>query len=45
MIDVFSLGLTHTLMLLALWRIARRPDLDRDDGAAARRPWGGRRDA
>ena len=35
MIDNFSLGLTHFLMLIAAWRLLRRPDLDdervRDD--------------
>jgi hypothetical protein len=35
MIDNFSLGLTHLLMLFAAWRLLRRPDLDdervRDD--------------
>lgn len=30
MIDLFSLALTHGLLLLAAWRLARRPDLDRD---------------
>lgn len=32
MIDLFSLGLSHGLMLLAAWRLLSRPDLD-DDGA------------
>ena len=31
MIDDFSLGLTHTLMLLAAWLLLRRPDLDREE--------------
>ncbi|WP_274604013.1 hypothetical protein [Sphingomonas sp. CFBP 13720] len=31
MIDNFSLGLTHLLMLLAAWRLLRRPDLDREE--------------
>ncbi len=30
MIDNFSLGLTHGLMLLAAWLLLRRPDLDRE---------------
>ncbi|WP_375403774.1 hypothetical protein [uncultured Sphingomonas sp.] len=30
MIDNFALGLTHALMLLAAWRLLRRPDLDRE---------------
>jgi hypothetical protein len=28
MIDLFSLGLSHGLMLLAAWRLLSRPDLD-----------------
>ena len=28
MIDNLALGLTHGLMLLAAWRLLRRPDLD-----------------
>ena len=34
MIDNFSLGLTHLLMLLAAWRLLRRPDLDREERPA-----------
>ncbi|MDQ8757501.1 hypothetical protein RCO27_14820 [Sphingosinicella sp. LHD-64] len=34
MIDNFALGLTHALMLLALWRLLSRPDLN-DDNASA----------
>lgn len=30
MIDLFSLALTHGLLLLAAWRLATRPGLDRD---------------
>jgi hypothetical protein len=30
MIDNFSLGLTHGLMLLAAWRMLSRLDLDRE---------------
>jgi len=30
MIDNFALGLTHGLMLLAAWRLLRRPELDRE---------------
>ncbi|WP_200909683.1 MULTISPECIES: hypothetical protein [unclassified Sphingomonas] len=30
MIDNFSLGLTHVLMLFAVWRLLRRDDLDRE---------------
>ncbi len=28
MIDNFALGLSHVLILLAVWRILGRPDLD-----------------
>ncbi len=34
MIDLFSLGLSHGLMLLAAWRLLQRPDLN-DDKAKA----------
>lgn len=34
MIDNFSLGLTHFLMLLAAWRLLRRDDLDREGAPA-----------
>jgi hypothetical protein len=34
MIDNFTLGLTHGLLLLAAWRLVFRPDLD-DDTAPA----------
>ncbi|UUL81460.1 hypothetical protein OKW76_07935 [Sphingomonas sp. S1-29] len=34
MIDNFSLGLTHGLMLLTAWLLLRRPDLDREGGEA-----------
>lgn len=51
MIDNFSLGLTHGLMLLAVWYLLKRPDLDRESGPsddaakpAKRQKWG-RRDA
>ena len=30
MIDLFSLGLSHGLMLLAAWRLLSRPELDRE---------------
>ena len=40
MIDNFSLGLTHALMLLAAWRLLRAAGLNRegDDGPGKR--WG-----
>jgi len=37
MIDNFALGLTHVLMLIAAWRLLRRPDLNREGDAAPRR--------
>ena len=33
MIDNFALAISHGLMLLAVWRLFSRPDLDRDDAA------------
>jgi hypothetical protein len=33
MIDNFALALTHALLLLAAWRLLRRPDLDDADAA------------
>lgn len=44
MIDLFSLGLTHAILMLAAWRLVRRGDLD-EDGGAVRKPWGAKRDA
>jgi hypothetical protein len=46
MIDLLSLGTTHALMLLALWRLVNRPDLDTDE-AGLRPPsrWGRAPDA
>ena len=44
MIDNFSLGLTHGLMLLAAFLLLRRPDLDREGGVEDAKPrkrrWG-----
>ena len=34
MIDNFALALSHGLILLAVWRLFGRPDLDSDDAAA-----------
>jgi hypothetical protein len=31
MIDTFSILLAHGLLLLAAWRLLKRPDLDQDD--------------
>ena len=39
MIDNFSLGLTHFLMLLAGWRMMSRRDLD-DEGSDNGAGWG-----
>jgi len=43
MIDLFSLAVSHGLMMLAAWRLLARDDLDRDgevagDGAAPAAP-------
>jgi len=35
MIDLFSLGLSHGLMLLAAWRLLSRPDLNDEDAPGA----------
>lgn len=32
MIDNFALALTHALMLIAAWRLVRRPELDDEGG-------------
>jgi hypothetical protein len=36
MIDNFSLGLTHFLLLFAAWRLLARPDLDREGDEASK---------
>jgi hypothetical protein len=36
MIDLFSLALTHGLLMLAAWRLLRRDDLDRDPDSRKR---------
>ncbi len=39
LIDIFSLALTHGLIVLALWRLLPRDELDVEDaGPAPRRP-------
>ena len=43
MVDNFSIGLTHALMALALWRLLYRDDLDRE--VSPRMLWQRRRDA
>jgi hypothetical protein len=46
MIDNFSLGITHGLMLLAAFLLLRRPDLDQEPGPndtpakPSKRRWG-----
>jgi len=35
MIDNFALAVSHGLLLLAAWRLLRRPDLDDDAAPAA----------
>lgn len=37
MIDLFSLLLSHGLMLLAAWRLIKRDDLDIEKGHSRRR--------
>ena len=32
MIDNFALAVSHGLMMLAVWLLLRRPDLDREPG-------------
>ena len=40
MIDLFTLALTHGLIVLALWRLLFRPELDVEDAPEGpRRPW------
>lgn len=42
MVDNFSIGLTHVLMAIALWRLLYRDDLDRE--VSPRMLWQQRRD-
>jgi hypothetical protein len=40
LIDLFTLALTHGLIVLALWRLMFRPELDAEDAPEGpRRPW------
>lgn len=40
MIDLLTLALTHGLILLALWRLLFRDELDVEDaGHGQRKPW------
>jgi hypothetical protein len=32
MIDIFALSLIHGLLLVTLWRLVQRPDLDEEPG-------------
>jgi hypothetical protein len=43
MIDNFSIGLTHVLIAIALWRLLHRDDLDHE--VSPRKLWQQRRDA
>jgi hypothetical protein len=38
MIDTFALLVSHGLVLLAAWRLVRRPDLDDDDAPSVASP-------
>jgi hypothetical protein len=43
MIDNFALGVTHFLMLVAVWRLLFREELDQETGQVKRRhQWGKR---
>ncbi|MES2023043.1 MAG: hypothetical protein V4522_08710 [Pseudomonadota bacterium] len=37
MIDNFALAISHGLIALAVWRLLRRPDLDREDAPPPRK--------
>ncbi|VVT02078.1 hypothetical protein [Erythrobacter sp. EC-HK427] len=41
MIDLFAIGLSHGLILVAMWRIIFRPELDDESMAADKpvKPW------
>jgi hypothetical protein len=40
LIDLFTLALTHGLIVLALWRLMFRPELDVEDAVEGPpRPW------
>jgi hypothetical protein len=41
MIDNFALAVSHGLMLLAVWLLLRRPDLDREPGPKDHAPRNG----
>ncbi len=43
MVDNFSIGLTHVLLAIALWRLLHRDDLDHE--VSPRKLWQQRRDA
>jgi hypothetical protein len=38
MIDNFALAISHGLILLAVWRLVGRPDLDDDDATSPTPP-------
>ena len=40
MIDLFTLALTHGLIVLALWRLLFRPELDAEEAPRGlQKPW------
>ena len=40
LIDLFTLALTHALIVLAMWRLVFRDELDTEDAPAGpRKPW------
>ncbi|APE27308.1 hypothetical protein [Aurantiacibacter gangjinensis] len=41
MIDLFSIALSHGLILAAMWRVMMRPELDEEGAADSKpeRPW------
>ena len=39
MIDNFAIILTEGLMLIATWRLLKRPDLDDEDTPGTKRRW------
>jgi hypothetical protein len=38
MIDIFALSLIHGLLLVMLWRLVQRPDLDDESAKSAAEP-------
>lgn len=42
MVDIFALSVPHVVLLIALWRLVRRDDLDREGADLPRRGRPGR---